>query len=41
MGHREDVIRRVQKLLEYETRVNLHRYPIRIDFSDSAVILEG
>jgi osmotically-inducible protein OsmY len=41
MSHRQDLIRRVQKTLEYETRVNLHRYPIRIDSSDSTVILEG
>lgn len=41
MGDREEVIRLVQKALEHEPRINLHRYPIKIGYADSAVILEG
>jgi osmotically-inducible protein OsmY len=37
----EAIVRRVQGLLEHEPRVNLHRYPIKIDLADGAVVLEG
>jgi osmotically-inducible protein OsmY len=37
----EAIVRRVQGLLEYEPRVNLHRYPIKIGLADGAVVLEG
>jgi len=40
-GNREEVIRLVQKALEHEPRINIHRYPIKIGYADSAVILEG
>lgn len=41
MANRDEIVRRVQKALEHEPRINLHRHPIDIDFSDGAVILEG
>lgn len=41
MTNREEIIRLVQKALEYESRINVHRFPIEVDFTDSAVILEG
>jgi osmotically-inducible protein OsmY len=41
MVNREEILKRVQKALEHEPRINLHRHPVRIDYSDGAVILEG
>jgi len=38
---KEAAIKAVQSALEYEPRVNLHRYPIRIGFSAGAVVLAG
>jgi osmotically-inducible protein OsmY len=39
-GH-NDVIRRVHRALEHETRIHLHRHPVRIGYADGAVILDG
>lgn len=41
MRSREAVIKLVQRALEHEPRINIHRYPIKVGFADSAVILEG
>jgi osmotically-inducible protein OsmY len=41
MPDRDEVIRRVRAALEHEPRINLHRFPIRIDFVEGGVILEG
>lgn len=41
MSRNEAVMKRVQGALEREARVNIHRYPIRMDYQDGAVILEG
>lgn len=41
MPDRDEVIRRVRAALEREPRINLHRFPIRIDFVEGGVILEG
>lgn len=41
MGNREAVIKLVQRALEHEPRIDIHRYPIKVGFADSAVILEG
>jgi osmotically-inducible protein OsmY len=41
MHSREAVIKLVQKALEHEPRINIHHYPIKVGFTDSAVILEG
>ena len=41
MSTREAVVKLVQRALEREPRVNVHRNPIRIDIADGAVVLEG
>src|SRR3972149_5053426 len=41
MVQKQAVVRQVHGLLEYEPRINLHRYPIKIDFADGALVLEG
>lgn len=41
MPDKKAVIKKVQGLLEREPRINLHRHPIRIDFVEGAVVLEG
>lgn len=41
MPGRNNVIKRVHGALEYERRINLHRYPVKIGFVDGAVVLEG
>lgn len=41
MPQKEDVIREVHGALEYEPRINLHRFRVTIGFTDGAVILEG
>ena len=41
MTSKDTVIKSVRKALEYDPRINLHRYPIRIGVSAGAVILEG
>jgi osmotically-inducible protein OsmY len=38
---KEETIRRVHRALEYEPRVNLHLHPVRIGYTDGAVVLEG
>lgn len=41
MPPREEVVARVKRALEFEPRINLHRYPIRIAVESGAVVLEG
>jgi osmotically-inducible protein OsmY len=41
MTREADIIRQVRGLLEREPRINLHRYPIRIDVAEGAIVLEG
>jgi len=41
MSDRQQIVKQVRRALEFETRINLHRHPITIDFSDGAVVLEG
>ena len=41
MPGKEEMIRRVHRALEYEPRVNLHLHPVRIGYTDGAVVLEG
>ena len=36
-----DVLKKVRAALERERRINLHRYPIHLDFSDGIVTMEG
>jgi osmotically-inducible protein OsmY len=41
MNQREIMTRHVRAALERETRINLHRYPLRIESADDVVTLEG
>jgi len=41
MPKKEEIIKLVHRALEYETRINLHRFPVTIGFTDGAVIREG
>lgn len=41
MPGKEEVVKRVHHALEYETRINLHRHPVKIGYADGAVVLEG
>ncbi|MGQ0650806.1 MAG: BON domain-containing protein [Betaproteobacteria bacterium] len=41
MNPRDIMTRQVRAALERETRINLHRYPVRIDSADDVVTLEG
>lgn len=41
MAERNEVIRKVHRALEYEPRINLHRFPVTVGFTEGAVILEG
>lgn len=41
MPNKDEVIKRVHRALEHEPRINLHRYPIKIDFVEGGVVLEG
>jgi osmotically-inducible protein OsmY len=38
---KEDVLKAVRASLEREPMVNLHRYPIQMDYEDGVLILEG
>jgi osmotically-inducible protein OsmY len=38
---KDEVIKQVHRALEHEPRINLHRYPVVIGYTDGAVILEG
>jgi osmotically-inducible protein OsmY len=35
------ILKEIQALLEKEKRINLHRYPIRLSFSNADLIMEG
>ncbi len=37
----EVIVRQVRALLEHETRINLHRYPIEVTLSDGDLIVAG
>lgn len=41
MPDKDGVIKQVRRALEREPRVNLHRYPVAIGYTDGAVVLEG
>jgi osmotically-inducible protein OsmY len=41
MNPREAITRQVHALLERETRINVHRHPVRISNSNGVVVLEG
>ena len=41
MSLNEEVVKKLQAALEREPRINLHRYPLHIDFGDDILTLEG
>lgn len=41
MTHQDQVLTAVRAALEREPRINLHQYPVRMDFSDGVLTLEG
>lgn len=41
MKSEDEIIRKIAALLEQETRVNLHSYPIQIDYLDGVATLTG
>jgi osmotically-inducible protein OsmY len=41
MKDKNNVLKKVRAAFEHERRINLHRYPIQMDFSEGALMLEG
>jgi len=41
MRGKKEIIKEVQAAFEREPRINLHRYPVHLDFSDGILTLEG
>lgn len=41
MSDRQLVIKAVRAALEHERRINLHRYPVHLDFADGVLTVEG
>ena len=41
MSGKQEVIKAVKAAFEHEPRINLHRYPIQVDFEDDVLTLEG
>lgn len=41
MSGAEEIVKEVRAAFEHDPRINLHRYPIHIDFSDGDLTLEG
>lgn len=41
MSERERVLKEVRAALEHEPRVNLHKYPVTMEFADGVLTLEG
>jgi osmotically-inducible protein OsmY len=41
MNETQAVVKRIQQALEYEPRINLHRYPLKISVVQGAVVIEG
>ncbi len=41
MSEKENIIKSVRAAFEHETRINLHKSSIRMDFSDGVLTLEG
>lgn len=40
-GQRDRVLKEVRAALERDPRINLHRYPVKMEFSDGVLTLEG
>jgi osmotically-inducible protein OsmY len=41
MNSREEILKEARAALEQEIRINLHRFPIHMDFGDGTLTLEG
>ena len=41
MSSRREVLKKVQAAFEHDRRINLHRHPVHMDFSDGILTLEG
>ena len=41
MSDKEAILKLVRGALEHDRRINLHRFPLRTDFVDRAIVLEG
>ena len=41
MYEKEDVLKQVRAAFEFEPRIDLHHYPVEMDFSDGTLTLEG
>jgi len=41
MSERDEILKEVGAALEIEPRIDLHHYPVEMDFSDGALTLEG
>ncbi len=41
MADKDSVLKTVRAAFEHERRINLHRYPIKMDFGDGVLTLEG
>ena len=41
MSEKERILKLLRGALERDRRINLHRFPLRADFVDQAVVLEG
>lgn len=41
MTHKDQVLKAVRAAFEQEPRINLHKYPVRMDFSDGVLTVEG
>jgi osmotically-inducible protein OsmY len=41
MAGKDSIVRQIRGLLEHESRIRLHHYPIKIHMADDAVVLEG
>ncbi len=41
MSTKEEIVKKVQAALEHEPRINLHRYPVHLDFQEGILTIEG
>ncbi len=41
MNKKEEVLKAVRAAFERETRINLHQYPVQMDYADGVLTLEG
>jgi osmotically-inducible protein OsmY len=41
MSEKQEIMKAVKAAFEHEPRINLHRHPIRMDFEDGVLTLEG